>query len=31
MKKNINEIEFNEFAQQQLLRYSHPEENLYLN
>jgi hypothetical protein len=30
-EKSINENEFNEFAQQQLLRYSHPEENLYLN
>lgn len=30
-EKNINEVEFNEFAQQQLLRCSHPEENLYLN
>ncbi len=30
-EKNINEIEFNEFAQQQIIKYSNPEENLYLN
>lgn len=30
-QKNINEIEFNEFAQQQLIKYSQPEEKLYLN
>ena len=29
--KNINEIEFNEFAQQQLVKSSQPEENLFLN
>ncbi|KAA9038486.1 hypothetical protein FW778_13060 [Ginsengibacter hankyongi] len=29
--KNVNEIEFNEFAQQQLVKYSQPEENLFLN
>ena len=28
---NISEIEFNEFAQQQLIKYSNSEENLYLN
>ena len=30
-KKSINEKEFNEFAQQQLLKYSPSEEKLYLN
>ena len=30
-EKNINEVEFNEFAQQQILKYSNSEENLYLN
>ena len=30
-EKNINEFEFNEFAQQQILKYSGSEENLYLN
>jgi len=28
---NINEVEFNEFAQQQIIKYSNSEENLYLN
>lgn len=28
---NINEVEFNEFAQQQLIKYSNSEETLYLN
>ena len=31
IENDINEVEFNEFAQQQILKYSHPEENLYLN
>ena len=30
-EKNISEVEFNEFAQQQIIKYSNPEENLYLN
>lgn len=30
-EENISEYEFNEFARQQLIKYSHPEENLYLN
>jgi Ca2+/Na+ antiporter len=30
-EENIDETEFNAFAQQQLLKFSHPEENVYLN
>jgi hypothetical protein len=30
-EEGINEDAFNEFAQQQLIKYTHPEENLYLN
>ncbi len=29
--ENIDETEFNAFAQHQLLKFSHPEENVYLN
>lgn len=29
--KDIKEVEFNKFAQQQLVKYSHPAENLFLN